>query len=41
VWDLHTPPKAVLEGNLAVGRPRAVHAPVVPAPESGAEAAAE
>ncbi|HVJ93846.1 MAG TPA: acyl-CoA desaturase [Labilithrix sp.] len=43
VWDLHTPPKPVLEGNLAAGRRRInVRAPqVLSAPEVTAEAAAE
>ena len=42
VWDLHSPPKAVLEGNLEAGRPRAVRGPIaVPAPEPTAAAAAE
>ncbi len=41
VWDLHTPPKPVLEGNLAAGRPRANVRPVLPVPEPTAEAAAE
>ena len=43
VWDLHSPPKAVLEGNIDAGRPRAVRAPVaaLPEPEATAEAAAE
>lgn len=27
VWDLHTPPKAVLEGNIEAGRPRAKGTP--------------
>lgn len=51
VWDLHTPPKAVLEGNLDAGRPRAVvpkrpavtapEAPALSLSETTAEAAAE
>jgi stearoyl-CoA desaturase (Delta-9 desaturase) len=43
VWDLHSPPKAVLEGNIEAGRPRAVHGPgaPLPKPEPTAEAAAE
>ncbi|MBX3202399.1 MAG: acyl-CoA desaturase [Labilithrix sp.] len=50
VWDLHVPPKAVLEGNIDAGRPRAVRAPIgaalpalnaLPEPERTAEAAAE
>jgi len=43
VWDLHSPPKAGLEGNIDAGRPRAVRGPVdaLPKPEPTAEAAAE
>lgn len=42
VWDLHAPPKAVLEGNIRAGRRRAPLAPLaLPAPEVTAEAAAE
>ena len=42
VWDLHSPPKAVLEGNIEAGRPKAVRAGVeLPAPQTTAEAAAE
>lgn len=46
VWDLHTPPKAVLEGNLEAVRPRQVRAQEAPVTaEAGvtptAEAAAE
>ena len=43
VWDLHSPPKAVLEGNIDAGRPRAVRGPIepLPKPEPTAEAAAE
>ncbi len=42
VWDLHSPPKAVLEGNIDAGRPRAARGDaVVPEPAPTAEAAAE
>src|SRR5262249_20846209 len=42
VWDLHTPPKAVLEGNIAAGRPRANVPPIaLPESEPTADAAAE
>ena len=42
VWDLHSPPKAVRDGNLEAGRPRAVRGPLpVSEPEPTAEAAAE
>jgi stearoyl-CoA desaturase (delta-9 desaturase) len=41
VRDLHTPPKAVLEGNIEAGRARAKPRPVLPVPEPTVEAAAE
>jgi stearoyl-CoA desaturase (delta-9 desaturase) len=43
VWDLHTPPQAVRDGNLDAGRPRAVRAPVavLPEPANAVDAAAE
>jgi stearoyl-CoA desaturase (delta-9 desaturase) len=41
VRDLHTPPKAVLEGNIEAGRPRANPRPVLPVLEPTVEAAAE
>jgi len=46
VWDLHTPPKAVLEGNIEAGRPTAkkvvnLPVPVVATAETTSEAAAE
>lgn len=43
VWDLQSPPKAVLEGNIDAGRRHTVRAPIAPLhePEPTAEAAAE
>jgi stearoyl-CoA desaturase (Delta-9 desaturase) len=44
VWDLHTPPKAVLEGNIEAGRPvpkAKVNVVALPRPQETSEAAAE
>ena len=43
VWDIQTPPKAVLEGNIELGRARPVRSALVvlTKPEATAEAAAE